>query len=99
MQCCMSWLCFLTSVHMASVGAEFVLDPDKLAASLHHEIARLPAPVGVPEGWKLVPREPSWEMQIAGRDAILAEDSDLDLSTDDARECYRAMIAAAEGER
>ena len=47
----------------------------------------------------LVPKEASWEMQIAGRDAILAEDSDLDLSTDDARECYRAMIAAAEGER
>ncbi len=48
------------------------------------------------EGWVMVPREPTWQMQVAGRDAILAEDDDLDLSTDDARAAYRAMLAAAQ---
>lgn len=36
------------------VGAEFHLDPDKLASTLHRKIsaiASLPAPVGMPEGW------------------------------------------------
>ncbi|GLK77990.1 hypothetical protein GCM10008171_32440 [Methylopila jiangsuensis] len=42
-------------------------------------------------GLALIPVEPTWAMQIAGRDAILAEDPDLDLSTDDARACFKAM--------
>lgn len=36
--------------------------------------------------------EPSLWAQIAGRDAMLSEDPDLDLSTDDARACWAAMI-------
>lgn len=44
----------------------------------------------------VVTREPTWEMQIAGRDAIeFDEDDDVSLSTDDASDCYRAMISAA----
>ena len=46
-------------------------------------------------GYAVVPVEPSWGMKIAGRDAILAEDGSLDLSSDDAFACYRAMLAAA----
>lgn len=45
--------------------------------------------------WKLVPVEPDWAMQIAGRDAILSEDDTIDLSTDNARAAYRAMLAAS----
>lgn len=37
-------------------------------------------------------REPTWSAQIAGRDVMLAEDPGLDLSTDDARACWVAMI-------
>lgn len=47
------------------------------------------------DNWKLVPSEPDWAMQIAGRDAILSEDDTLDLSTDDARAAYKAMYAAS----
>lgn len=46
-----------------------------------------------------VPREPTWPMQIAGRDAILEEDDKLDLSTDDARAAYLAMLSASLTER
>lgn len=47
-------------------------------------------------GHVVVPREPTWEMQIAGRDAIEFDgDDDASLSTDDASDCYRAMIQAA----
>lgn len=58
---------------------------------------RLSAGGGVPEGWKLVPVEPTFEMQIAGRDAIIdaSDDDNLDLSTDDSDACYRAMLAAS----
>lgn len=47
--------------------------------------------------FKMVPVEPTWEMQIAGRDAIIdaASDDNLDTSTDDAAAIYRAMLAAA----
>jgi len=44
---------------------------------------------------RTVPTEPTWEMQIAGRDAILSEDDTLDISTDDARAAYIAMLAAS----
>jgi len=44
----------------------------------------------------VVPVEPSLPMQIAGRDAMLAEDDELDLSTDDALAAYRAMVSALE---
>lgn len=57
-----------------------------------------PGSAGETEGWVLVPKEPTWAMQIAGRDVMLAEDGELDLSTDDAWACYRAMLSAA-GER
>lgn len=50
---------------------------------------------GPEKTWKLVPAEPTWEMQIAGRDAILSEDDTLDISTDDARAAYIAMLAAS----
>lgn len=43
----------------------------------------------------VVPKEASWEMQIEGRDAILDEDDSIDLSTDDARAAYDAMLAAS----
>lgn len=45
--------------------------------------------------FKRVPVEATWAMQIAGRNAILSEDDSLDLSTDDARAAYRAMLASA----
>jgi len=48
------------------------------------------------EGLVVVPAEPTWSMMIAGRDAILTEDEGLDLSTDDARAAYTAMLAAAQ---
>lgn len=58
---------------------------------------RLSAGGGIPVGWKLVPVEPTFEMQIAGRDAIIdaSDDDNLDLSIDDADACYRAMLAAS----
>lgn len=65
---------------------------EAIVAAIRAERTHLP-----PEGFVVVPREPTWAMQISGRDAILSEDDDLDLSTDDARAVYRAMIAASQG--
>lgn len=39
--------------------------------------------------------EPNFEALIAGRDAILGDEDDIDLSTDDALACWQAMIRAA----
>lgn len=41
-------------------------------------------------------REPTWEMQIAGRSAI-DDAGDFDFSTDDAAKIFRAMLDKAEG--
>lgn len=56
-----------------------------------------PAPAAGVEGWKLVPIEPPFSMLIEGRDAIIGADDDLPefISTDHARECYRAMLDVA----
>ena len=54
----------------------------------------------VPEGWVAVPLEPTWEMQIVGRDSIINDDDPVDgvmsdyISIDNATDCYRAMLAA-----
>jgi len=58
------------------------------------EIARVALSALAKAGMVVVPKEPTWEMQVVGRDAILAEDDELDLSTDDARAAYRAMLSA-----
>lgn len=44
----------------------------------------------VPDGWKLVPVEPTWQMQIAGRDAVVHEMGMVEVAV-----AYRAMIAAS----
>lgn len=48
----------------------------------------------VPQGWKLVPVEPTLAMIRAGRDTPLAGEADDD-SPEDYRGVYRAMLAAA----
>jgi hypothetical protein len=48
-----------------------------------------------------VPVEPTWEMQLAGRDAIIADDDNVEgvmsdyISTDHAIDAYRAMLVAS----
>lgn len=77
-------------------GAIWTRPDHTVSATFDHDAAKaaLSAALAV-DGLCLVPKEPTWAMQIAGRDAILAEDDDLDLSTDDARAAYKAMLAAA----
>lgn len=81
---------------MKALEDEATADPENIFGADLTSLAKaaLSAALAV-DGLCLVPKEPTWEMQIAGRDAILAEDADLDLSTDDARASYEAMIAAA----
>lgn len=50
--------------------------------------------VAVPEGWKLVPKEPTEEMHNAARDWAI-EKYGMGVGTDGSDGCYRAMIAAA----
>ncbi|MBB3227047.1 hypothetical protein FHW69_001648 [Luteibacter sp. Sphag1AF] len=50
-----------------------------------------PRPVGVPEGWKLVPIETTTEMEIAGGDAIVEKASNYWK----ALQVWKAMLAAA----
>ena len=52
----------------------------------------------VPQGWKLVPVEPTLAMISAGRDTPLAGEADDD-SPEDYRGVYRAMLAAAPEQR
>lgn len=49
--------------------------------------------VTMPRGWKAMPGEPTWETLIAGRDALMDTDDEIDLSTDQIRDAYRAMFA------
>lgn len=53
-----------------------------------HAIAAMEAQ-GVPDGWQLVPKEPTQEMCAADFDC---EDS---IGIDSARTCYKAMLASA----
>lgn len=64
------------------------------ALSAPDEAAPASGVEAVPEGWKAVPTEPPWETLIAGRDALMDTDDEIDLSTDQIRECYRAMLAS-----
>lgn len=81
---------------MKALEDEATADPENIFGADLTSLAKaaITAALAV-DGLCLVPKEPTWAMQIAGRDAILAEDDDLDLSTDDARAAYKAMIAAA----
>ena len=49
----------------------------------------------IPAGWMIVPIEPTWEMQVAARDAVPFDDPDYGLSSSDVRAAYSAMLAAA----
>ena len=51
-----------------------------------------PAP-SIPEGWKLVPIEPTYEMLEAGEGALVPTHTDTPVSVPD--DVYRAMLAAA----
>ena len=52
------------------------------------------APVDVPDGWVLVPREPTMEMVIAGRKRIFADMTGPNMGPS-AKGAYEAMLAAA----
>ncbi len=49
------------------------------------------------KGYAVVPVEPTWPMQLAGRDVILDNDDSMFFSTIDSEAVYRAMLAAAPG--
>ena len=51
-----------------------------------------PAPI-IPEGWKLVPIEPTYEMLEAGEDTLIPTYTDTPVSVP--FDVYRAMLAAA----
>lgn len=54
------------------------------------------------QGFIIVPREPSENMQLHGRDAISnrisRKDDDATIWAEDAAACWQAMIGAAKGE-
>lgn len=53
------------------------------------------API-VPQGWKLVPVEPTWDMKIAASTAYReARDGHYTARMEQAVDCYRAMLAAS----
>ena len=55
-----------------------------------------PAP-GVPDGFALVPVEPTWEMQIAASTAYReARDGHYTARMEQAADCWRIMLAAAQ---
>lgn len=70
----------------------------KLPEGTHHAyFGAPPAPAAVPEGWKLVPVDPSLEMVVAGGGAIDmngGEGGDDEMQSD-AIHAYCAMLAAA----
>ena len=56
---------------------------------------RRAAPI-VPQGWKLVPVEPTWDMKIAASTAYReARDGHYTERMEQAVDCYRAMLAAS----
>lgn len=64
--------------------------------------AKLASRAGVPDGWKLVPVEPTREMLDAGMDVLMNqceisvnEYGDIEVETITPRRVYRAMLAAA----
>lgn len=61
--------------------------------TLRGRLSQAGAGGGVPNGWQLVQIEPAWNVLIEGRDALMDTDDELDLSTDQIRECYRVMLA------
>jgi len=63
------------------------------AALAHHPE---PARVGVPEGWKLVPVEPTWDMKMAASSNYREpRDGHYTARMECATEAYRAMLTAA----
>jgi hypothetical protein len=64
---------------------------DLRRAALQHQASLPVEPVA---GWALVPKEPTWEMEVAGRD-VLCDTLDDDAATYHARDVYRAMLAAS----
>jgi hypothetical protein len=80
-------VCEMTAREKADLGSGYIRDAAIIRA--HAERLRLSQPA--PDGWVLVPVEPTNEMLIAG--AI-----DFAGTTDQARDCYRAMLDAAKAE-
>ena len=73
----------------------FLLDAGKKLphkANLYAGPGAQPAP-SVPEGWKLVPIEPTYEMLEAGEDTLIPTYTDTPVSVP--FDVYRAMLAAA----
>lgn len=62
-------------------------------AAIEAALSTVPAGDGVP-GMVLVPKVPTWEMEVAGRD-VLCDTLDPDAATYNARDCYRAMLSAS----
>ena len=63
----------------------------KAAGDLHGEFARFEHPAPIPEGWQLVPIEPTTEMIIAGNDGFHSPD----MRRHTVSGCYKAMLNAA----
>lgn len=67
------------------------------AATKHPAIAQ---PVAVPDGWQLVPVEPTHAMKKAGVEIEIGDEERIVVTTfDEVRDIYRAMLAAHEGGR
>lgn len=73
-------------------------EPRKVLAEVSRRLTELQhrreAEAGAPEGWVLVPREPTIDMASAGWDAIMAHTGFHEVD-DRAEKAYRAMLAAS----
>lgn len=63
-------------------------------ARIRSALVAQPVAVGVPEGWKLVPKEPTEEMHDAARDWSVKKYGQ-GVGRDGSEGCYRAMLAAS----
>lgn len=88
--------CDGTELHRDEEGGYHFRDPADAWRAWQAALAQQPAPVAVPDGWKLVPVEPTGGMLDNATSCVVAVGDGADyVGRDEAAEIYRALLAAA----